>query len=373
MGLQACVLTAMAVVAGWMPATAVAEGFGGPCTFIGPGAILPLPVYFNATTGSPYTPHMAEFTDSESLSPSNFSATANWGDGTTTPAEISHEECYQVTAPAHAYAHSGAYSFSYTVHDAHTGLEHTIGAETIYIWGVPQHVDTPSSNVIDATGGVPWNGILGEFTEEQIPFGGAEYYAHIEWEEGDRTWAPGTITAGEDGRLVVTAAHTFPAEFSGNTTVHVGISEAETSWPVSVRAVQAPIATPKPATPQYELLGTPTLATIERPHGGKVYELIFRLSRRLPITGSEHIATSLIAFGHSSSLVSFGPDRSRACYAARLSPTTKHPPKAGAPYRFSLSIPMPAAAHTSASGKAIAHVYLNRAALRAGADKQLGC
>lgn len=169
MGIHACALTAIAVAAGWMPTIAGADGFGDPCGSISPGAILPLPVHFNATTGSPYTPRMAEFTDSEPLPLSNFGATANWGDGTTTPATIGPEGCHQVTAPGHVYAHSGAYPFSYTVHDTHTGLDHEIGAETVYIWGVPQRVDPPSSHVIDATVGVPWSGILGEFTEEQPP------------------------------------------------------------------------------------------------------------------------------------------------------------------------------------------------------------
>jgi hypothetical protein len=153
-----CLLAAMTIIVGWIPTMARAEGFGGPCTSIAPGAILPQPVYFNTTTGSRYIPGKAEFTDSEALPLSDFSATANWGDGTTTPAAISLAGCYVVTAPAHVYTHSGAYPFSYTIHDAHTGLDHEIGTETVYIWGVPQRVDAPSSHVVDATVGVPWSG-----------------------------------------------------------------------------------------------------------------------------------------------------------------------------------------------------------------------
>jgi hypothetical protein len=135
------VLIVVASVMGWAACTAGADGFGGPCSYVLPGAILPLPVHFNTTTGSPFTPQKAEFTDGESLPPSNFSATANWGDGQTTAAAISPEGCHQVTAPSHVYTHSGAYQFSYTVRDAHTGLDHEIGNETVYIWGVPQRVD----------------------------------------------------------------------------------------------------------------------------------------------------------------------------------------------------------------------------------------
>jgi hypothetical protein len=366
MGIQACALAAMAVTAGWMPTIAGAEGFGGPCSSISPGAILPLPVYFNATTGSPYTPHMAEFTDSEPLPPSNFSATANWGDGTTTSATISPEGCREVTAPGHVYTHSGAFPFSYTVHDAHTGLDHEIGAETIYIWGVPQRVDAPSSHVIDATVGVPWSGILGEFTEEHPPFAGATYYAHIEWEEGDRTWAPGTITAAQNGRLVLTATHTFPAEFSGNTTVHVGISETVATWSVSakVRAVRAGAPIPK-----YGFRGQQILAAVPNIKGSTAYEIIFRLSIPLPTTKSGGVEASL-GGGIVGSIAVFGRHKVSACYVARLAAGVKRKLKSHRSLPFNLKIHQPPRV---IKGEAVLRKYASLKRMHSAARRQLGC
>ena len=371
MGLQACVLTAIVVAVGWIPAIARAEGFGGPCTGTLPGAILPLPVHFNATTGSPYTPNKAEFTDSEPLPLSNFSATANWGDGTTTPAVISPGGCHVVTAADHTYAHSGAYPFSYTVHDAHTGLDHEIGTETIYIWGVPQRVDAPSSHVIDATVDVPWSGILGEFTEEDLPFEGAPYYAHIEWEEGNRVWAPANITAGEDGRLVVTARHTFPAEFSGNVTVRVGIAEAEATWPVSadVHAAQTEAPIPNHKLPKHEFRGRQILATTPSVGGSTAYEIVFRLNMPLPARKSGRVEASL-GDGIVGSISRFGPRAASACYAARLAPGVKHKLKSRRSLPFNLKIQRPVSV---IQGSAVLRKFASLERMHRAVSRQLGC
>ncbi len=363
------VMALATLAAGSISATANAQGFGGPCSFILPGAILPLPVHFNATTGSPFTPGKAEFSDSEPLPPSNFSATANWGDGTTTPATISPEGCYEVTAPAHLYTHSGAFPFFYTVHDAQTGLDHELGAETIYIWGVPQRVDVPSSHVVDATVGVPWSGVLGEFTEEEIPFTGAPYYVRIEWEAGNRIWAPGSVTAGEAGRLVVTATNTFPTEFQGNATVHVGITEAETAWPVKVDVHAAKAPMPAPRAPKYEFRGRQILAAIPGAKASTAYEMVFRLNMPLPTANSGGIEASL-GGGITGSISSFGHHRASACYSVRPATGVKRKLKSRRSLPFKLKIRRPASV---LRGKAVLRNYASVKRMRSAASKQLGC
>jgi hypothetical protein len=359
----------MAIVAGSRPAIVRAEGFGGPCSVIAPSAILPLPVHFNATTGSLYTPSKAEFTDSEPLPLSSFSATANWGDGTTTPAVISAEGCHQVTAPAHVYTHSGAYPFSYTVHDAQTGLDHEIGAETIYIWGVPQRVDAPSSHVVDATVGVPWSGILAEFTEEAVPFAGAPYYVRIEWEEGDRSWAPGSITAGEAGRLAITATNTFPAEFEGKATVHVGIAEAEATWLVSVNVRAAQARIPARRIPKYGFRGQQILAAIPSVKGSTAYEMLFHLNVPLPTTKSGRVEASL-GGEFAGSISSFGGHKADACYSVGLSAGMKRKLASRRGLSFNLKIRQPASV---IPGKAVLRRYTSLKRMQSVASRQLNC
>lgn len=363
---RAAVLAIVALAAqaalGYSPTPAQAEEFGGPCTSLLPGAILPLPVHFNATTGSPLTPQKAEFTDSEPLPLSDFTATANWGDGTTTPASISSADCHEVTASSHTYTHSGAYQFSYTVHDAHTGLDHTIGAETVYIWGLPQRVDAPSSHTIEATVGVPWSGIIGEFTQESLPFTGAPYYVNIEWESGDRTWDHGTVTAGANGVLVVTGSHVYPAAFAGTATVTVGITEATSTWRVSVNAREPE---------QFSFRGQPILAAIPSANGSAAYELIFRLDRPLPRTSSGRIEASLSGYGVAGSLAGFGPHKSHACYAAGVTISKRHAPRAHRRYPLTLSVQEPGVPRTH--GHTTLRRYRNFVGMLTGAAKTLGC
>jgi hypothetical protein len=368
-GIQACLLIAATVVVGWMPSLARAEVWGTPCSWIGPGAILPPPTYFSALAGSLYTPKKAEFNDSEPQS--DFSAIANWGDGTTTPAAIGTEGCNPVTAPSHVYTHSGAYSFFYTVHDAHTGIDHEIGEETVYIWGVPQHVDAPSPDGIKATVGVPWSGMLGEFTEEALPFEGASYYAHVEWEEGDRTWAPANVVPGENGRLLVTAAHTFRAEVSGNVTVTVGVSEALTSWPVSadVRAARAEGPAAKHGLPGYEFRGRQILVTAPHGKASTTYEIAFRLNRPLPSTKSGGVEASL-GGGIAGSISRLGAHAVSACYIVSLTAGVERKLKSRRGMSFSLKIRRPTSV---IQGKAALHRYASLERARSATSRQLGC
>lgn len=359
-GVWACVLTATTVAAGWLPAVAGAEGFGGlPCHYFAPGAMIAESAHFNTTTGSPYTPPPAEFTDSEHPPLSNLSATANWGDGTTTPATISsEEECPQASASSHVYIHSGAYPFSYTIHDAHTGLDHVIGASTVYIWGLPQRVDAPSSHVIDATAGIPWSGTLGEFIEEPPPSEGASYLARIDW-EGNGTWMNTTVTTAEAGRLVVTATHTFPAEFHGNTILSMRISEAEARWPVSVNVR---------AAPRYEFRDRQILAAIPSVKGRTTYEILFRLNTPLPSTSSD-VVDAALGGGFYDSVSSFGRDKADACYAIRLT-GVKRKLMSRRSLPFTLTIQQPV---RIVRGRAELRRYASLRRMHSAADRQLGC
>ncbi|MGA9283941.1 MAG: hypothetical protein WBV85_00705 [Solirubrobacteraceae bacterium] len=275
-----------------------------------------------------------------------------------------------VTAPSHVYAHSGAYPFSYTVHDAHTGLDHEIDAETVYIWGAPQRVDAPSSHVVGATVDAPWSGILGEFTEENLPFEGAPYYAHVEWEEGDHTWAPASIAAGENGRLVVTATHTFPAEFHGNATVRVGIAEAEATWPVSadVHAAQAAPPLSSHESPNYEFRGRQILAAVPSVKGSTAYEIVFRLNVPLPATKSGVEAS--FGGGIAGSISRFGGRTASACYAVRLAAGVERKLKSRRSLQFNLKIQQPASV---IQGKAVLHKYASLKGMHRAASRQLGC
>jgi hypothetical protein len=354
---------------------AAADGFGGPCASIAPGAMLPPPVYFTTATAAPYVPRGVEFTDTETLPLSNFSATAHWGDETTTAATVGKKSsgCFEATAPSHTYASPGAYSFSYTVHDAHTGLDHTIGAEQFYVWSLPQPLNSQSPRAINATVGVPWSGVLGEFSYLSTPLPTLGYTAEIEWGVG-QPWSPGTITMQPNGTFAVSGSHTYTQPSSDTVSVLVGAGDLMGKWATS--SVSMDVATPAPDTspgerPQFKFVGQPIAAAIPSVKGKTSYEIIFRLNRQLPRIKSGRIQAQLIPYGGGNSIASFGPHETHMCYAAGSDGLAKQHPKGGHRYPFTLAIQRPTA--TEAKGHAILHRYFNFVSMLSGASKRLGC
>jgi hypothetical protein len=110
-----------------------------PCN-VAPSALLPLPVQW-FTVGEPAEPPTGYFTygaePSQAPPPSNFTATADWGDGTISPADVeatSVGDCYSVSTAGHPYSAVGTYTFSYTVHDIETGLDHVLATTELHAW-----------------------------------------------------------------------------------------------------------------------------------------------------------------------------------------------------------------------------------------------
>ncbi len=351
--------------AGCTASAATADGFGQgqPCSYVLPGSTVPPKVTFTTVPGSPFIPPADEFTDTEKEPLSDFSASANWGDGTTSPANVGGEVgCYKVQGPSHTYMTPGTYTFSYTVRDAHTGLEHTVGGEPLDILSAlptPVPGTTPS---IKASVGVPWSGVVAEFDETVIDFD-LSYTASIEW--GDGQVSPGTISQppGETPvRLAVGGAHTFAAPLTSaiKVTIRGGIETG--TWTVADISVSE---VPSP----FKLIGAPILAEIHSARGGSRYETIFRVNRRLPQASSGHVEASFLADGLTSPVEVFGSHRARACYAA--SERAPASPRRGQHYSFTLSFQQPTVSHTR--GEATLRTYHSTASLLADAHRRLGC
>ncbi len=351
------------------PGTVYAEAFEGlpRCSFPEPGALVPPPSDFTAAVGTPVTPETTEFTDAERLPASDFTATADWGDGTETAATVSGEGCYRVTTSMHAYALSGAYPFSYTVHDTHTGLSHTVGAYTLYIWSLPQVLPGFPERTIVATVGLPWSGTLVELTNPPNPAPAVlPYSARIGWEpeqEGEREFAKyqATVTTQPDGTLAVSGSHTFLAPVVGM--VRVEVWAGELAERVSVRLEVKPAMHRHGGA--YRLVGRPVLATFPRTGSGNDAEIVFRLNRELPRGRSGRPAARLRADGFAGGVSGFG--KNHACYMAladgSLGQTGEH--------AFALAIPNPAT--TTLAWHADPRRYGSFARVTQEVSKQLGC
>lgn len=309
---------------------------------------------------------MHEFTDTEKEPASNFSVTANWGDGTSSPATVSGEGCYEVSAPSHTYATPATYSFTETVHDAKTGLEHTVGGEEFYVLSaLPGHTTPSPLPVIDATVGVPWSGVVGEFgLNFWVPLSGDA--ATIDW--GDGQSSPGTITAPVFGAFLVSGGHTYTHAMSSSIKVSVSAEIETGTWTTDELLVK----TPPVVKPPLEFVRHPILAAIPSVGKTKVYELVFRVNQPLPAKSPGNIAASLSAFGHTlGSIASFGPHKSHDCYAAGVKPQARKKPRPGRGYPFSLSLSGETGA--KASARMLTRDYSDFDSMLAATAKRLGC
>lgn len=152
MALAICLLAGQSTIA-LLPEVAAAEWTedSRPCD-VAPWAILPQSI-LSWEVGEPVVPTTGYFTYGETPEEgppaSDFTATADWGDGTTVTATVeagSVGDCYAVSVPTHAYTSVGTYPFSYTVHDIKTGLDHTLGATELHIWSeIPSLLGGPST------------------------------------------------------------------------------------------------------------------------------------------------------------------------------------------------------------------------------------
>jgi len=342
-----------------------------PCD-VGPGAILPQPV-LRFRVGEPALPPTGYFTyDRPSPPPpSDFTAIANWGDGTTSPAaveELGVSDCYGVSAPGHTYANTGAYPFSYTVHDSKTGLDHTLGATNLHAWSeIPLLLGGPSSRTINATVGTSWSGVVGEFSDEGTVNPSYPYTAQIEWGDGEHSTSGTISTQGGGNTLAVSGSFTYARPFRG--TINVLIwhnAQLLGTWTTSSVDV-AGVATP----PALRFRGQPILAAIPRAGGAPVYEIVFRVNQPLPQTSSGHVEALLETSGRTSPISHLGAHGTSTCYVARTNGIGQRKPKLGARYPFTLAID--ANSVTRDSGQALLREFASLNRMRGAARRQLGC
>jgi hypothetical protein len=242
-----CVLSTLGTLATWLCAAATAEWAEDPKCGFGPGVILPQPVWA-FEPGEVLKPPELRFRTGEAAPPpaSALTASINWGDGTggVAPIEPAVSECYAIPAPAHTYANPGLYPVSYTVHDGSTGLDHAFAQGQVRIWDPTPRPLPSSTPQIYPSVGVPWSGVLGEFSVES-PWPASFYGVEARSEPGGEP-AQVTISGGHE-RLIVSGMLTYSRPFTG--TVAISLSRSPRgllgTWAtigVSTRASQAQVA-----------------------------------------------------------------------------------------------------------------------------------
>ena len=199
---------------------------------------------FSATEGSPIGPsgsQVATFSDANtSDSAGDFTATIDWGDGTTDPGAISGSNgSFTVTTAGHTYTDEGSDTITTTVtrsadHEqvAMTGQAAVSDADSFTVTGddISGHRGQLLSNVEVAT-----------FTDGTYPGNlASDFTALVDW--GDGTTSAGTISKTAQGSFTVDGTHTYTT--SGNHTLTVTVRDDAPGTAVGTGTGSAAIAGP---------------------------------------------------------------------------------------------------------------------------------
>jgi hypothetical protein len=374
--LPICLLATQATIA-CLPQAASAQFTEARCD-TAPGAIFPQPLT-NYEVGTAFIPPRTTFAydvPHDEIPPaSNFTAIANWGDGTAAPATVESagiQGCFIVSASSHTYTSPGTDSFSYTVHDSKTGLDHGLGATQLHIWsGIPSLVGGASSRVIRPMVGVPWSGVVAEFSVEP-PALLFNYEAQIEWETGAPA-QPGAITAVNNTTWAISGSFTYATPLSGTISVLLSKSHGPPlgKWATG-RVDMQEIASPDFSQPvPVRFRGQPILAAIPRAAGAPLYVLIFRTDQRLPQTSSQHVDALIEVNGRADPVSDLTGRPASTCYVARTNGIARRKLKPGARYPFTLAID--AGPATRDSGHAVLRRFASFNRMRSVSSRQLGC
>ena len=180
------------------------------------------------------------FTDSNtSATASDFTATINWGDGSTSIETVSGGSGgFNILGP-HVYNNEGTYTASITVMNSSGPLAST--QELLQIQDAP--LTAGPHGTFSFTPGVAFSMKLGSFTDQNANGTAPDFTATINW--GDGTASTGTITPDSSGGFDVIGSHDYtnPGPYDPQVTINdvggstVGFTDTATS---SVSSVPEP-------------------------------------------------------------------------------------------------------------------------------------
>jgi hypothetical protein len=165
-------------------------------------AVTPVPL-ISPQEGQSFMGLLASITDTVAQSAGDFSATIDWGDGTTSVGMVAANGSggFDVTA-GHAYAEEGSYLVGVTIQNAHGPP-----ASTATIAAVADAPLAPSGTGFSALVGSMYSGVVATFTDANALGQAGDFSATIDW--GDGTVSACTLTPNGSGGFDVGGSHTY--------------------------------------------------------------------------------------------------------------------------------------------------------------------
>ncbi|HET6882333.1 MAG TPA: TIGR03118 family protein [Pirellulales bacterium] len=173
-----------------------------------------------ATEGQSFSGAAAFFTDLGSTNPASaFTATINWGDGTsTTGGNVTGSNGNYTVSGGHTYAEEG--SFQVTVQIVQTATTASLSATSTANVS-DADVLTGTGLTVSATPGVTFTGTVATFTDVSTAATAGDFTATIDWGDGSSTTG-GSVT-GSNGTFTVSGSHAYSQ--IGSDVVRVTLSD----------------------------------------------------------------------------------------------------------------------------------------------------
>jgi hypothetical protein len=237
------------------------------------GAVRPIEATESQPLGDDFI--VAAFTDGVStpnspcLTEDNYSATIDWGDGTTSPASIDgpvREEpalpCrYRVIAD-HTYAEEAdSLPVVVSVSGGNLNPDPLVMSGTATVDDAPLTAQTGAP--ISATAGVPWRGAVAAFVDSDDGATVGDYTARINWGDGSATVGGTIAPTSTPGLFTVSGSHGYAQ--AGRYTVSVTVRDAggSTSAPTNVATVApSPLGPVGPVAPGSPPSSPPVLGSV---------------------------------------------------------------------------------------------------------------
>jgi hypothetical protein len=149
---------------------------------------------------------VATFTDANpNATASDFTATINWGDGTTTAGTIVAQNCAGFAVDGtHTYADEGTYAVGVTINDVGGSTASATSGATV----ADAALTASGLQTVSASKGVAISGeTIATFTDANPNAPASDFTATIDW--GDGTSTAGTVVAQNGGGFAVDGTHTY--------------------------------------------------------------------------------------------------------------------------------------------------------------------
>ena len=208
--------------------TTATNAVGTTSEFSPPVGLTPLAsgLTFNATASTPFSGTVATFTSSDpSATSANFTATINWGDGSTpTAGTVVPGPGGFVVVGSHTFAAANPDdAVTVMITDNRSGLAATANSLAVVS---PATLITPLGKVVPFVAGSPLSRVVASFADTDPRAFAGQFSATINWGDGSPNTI-GTVTADGAG-FAVTGTHLYNlvGNFPIVTTVHDGITNA---------------------------------------------------------------------------------------------------------------------------------------------------